>query len=402
MHLGVLNYISIFTTLRERSLFAALCGLVWGLGTILGPVIGGAFASSGATWRWAFYINLLIAAVMAPAMILFIPKHQPRPNASFLGKLREMDWLGILLIAALYATYVLALTFGGQQWAWSDGRFIAMITIFGVLLLTFILTQYFTIFTTKDRRIFPGQFLRRRSLMLQFFCMSSASTTLFVGAYYIPLFFQFAHNDSALEAAVRLLPFIMVTITCIMLNGGLMPVFGYYMPWYVFSGIFMLIGGSLMYTINSDTTPSRVYGYSVLMGIGAGLAQQSAYSIAAAKVAPHEIPAAVGFINIAQIGSIVIALTISGAVFQNAAFHNLEEALAGRGFSVQEIHGAIAGTQSAIFRSGTPEVRAAAVEAIIQAMDNVYVLVIAAGALMLVSSLFMKREKLFMKVFAGG
>jgi hypothetical protein len=54
--------------------------------------------------------------------------------------------------------------------------------------------------------------------------------------------------------------------------------------------------------------------------MGAGLAQQSAYSIAAAKVAPHEIPAAVSFINIAQIGPIVIALTISGAVFQNVGF----------------------------------------------------------------------------------
>ena len=138
------------------------------------------------------------------------------------------------------------------------------------------------------------------------------------------------------------------------------------------------------------------------MGMGAGLAQQSAYSIAAAKVAPHEIPAAIGFVNIAQIGSIVIALTISGAVFQNIAFRNLEEALAGKGFSIQEIHGAIAGTQSAIFRSGTPEVRAAAVEAIIQATDKVYALVIAAGALVLVSSLFMKREKLFMKVIVGG
>lgn len=92
----------------------------------------------------------------------------------------------------------------------------------------------------------------------------------------------------------------MVTITCIMLNGGLMAVFGQYMPWCVFSEVFMLIGGSLMYTIDSDTTPARVYGYSVLMGMGAGLTQQ-------------------------------------------------------------EIHEAIAGTQSSIFRSGTHEVTAAAV-----------------------------------------
>lgn len=403
MYLGALNYISIFTTLRERSLYAALIGLVWGVGTILGPVVGGGFAVSSATWRWSFYINLVLAAIMAPAMLFYIPRHQPKPNDSTLTKIRDMDWLGILLIAAVYITYTLALTFGGEQWAWSDGRFIAMITVFIVLLMTFVVTQYFAVFTTKERRIFPGQFLRRRSLVLLFFATSSTSTALFVGAYYIPLFFQFAHGDSAIEAAVRLLPFIMVTITFVMLNGGLMPLFGYYMPWYLFSGIFILIGGSLMFAnINSQTSPSEIYGYSVLIAIGTGAALQTSYSVASAKVKPEEIPAVIGFINVAQIGSIVIALTISGAVFQNLAFNNLDHALAGHGLSVAEIHQAIAGTQSELFRTSSPELKAAAVKAIIEAMNKVYALVIAAGALTLVSALFMRREKLFMKVVAGG
>lgn len=51
-----------FTTLRERAIYNALVGLAWGTGAILGPVIAGGFASSSATWRWAFYINLPLAA----------------------------------------------------------------------------------------------------------------------------------------------------------------------------------------------------------------------------------------------------------------------------------------------------------------------------------------------------
>ena len=49
----------------------------------------------------------------------------------------------MVLIAAVYTTYVLALTFGGAQWAWSDGRFITMATVCGALLMAFILTQFF-------------------------------------------------------------------------------------------------------------------------------------------------------------------------------------------------------------------------------------------------------------------
>ena len=52
MYLGVLNILAINTTLRERPIYMGLTGLVWGAGCILGPVIGGAFADSSATWRW--------------------------------------------------------------------------------------------------------------------------------------------------------------------------------------------------------------------------------------------------------------------------------------------------------------------------------------------------------------
>jgi hypothetical protein len=233
-----------------------------------------------------------------------------------MSKLREMDWLGILLNAAIFATFTIAFTFGGAQWAWSDYRFIIMVVFFGLLLLTFVTTQYFAVFTTTERRIFRAQFLRHRSLILLYIGTACSVTGLFIGAYYIPLFFQFARNDTAIMAAVRLLPFICMAITFTMLNGCLMLIFGYYMPWYTISGIFMILGGALMHSITSTTAAPTIYGYSVLLAIGAGCTLQSAYSIAAAKVSPQQIPQAIGFINHAQLGSIVIALTISGSVIQ--------------------------------------------------------------------------------------
>jgi MFS family permease len=52
MYSGCLTYLSVTTNTRERPLYMALVLLAWGLGTVLGPVIGGAFADSSATWRW--------------------------------------------------------------------------------------------------------------------------------------------------------------------------------------------------------------------------------------------------------------------------------------------------------------------------------------------------------------
>lgn len=57
---SVLNYFSLCTSEKERGAYISGIGVVWGTGAVLGPVVGGAFSTSSATWRWAFYINLCV------------------------------------------------------------------------------------------------------------------------------------------------------------------------------------------------------------------------------------------------------------------------------------------------------------------------------------------------------
>ena len=393
MYLGALNFVSVFTTLRERSLYNAMIGMIWGLGTILGPIVGGLFAQK-ATWRWAFYINLVLAAIFGPILIYLSPTNQPQPERTIKQKFAQMDWLGIVLIAAVYVTYVVAMTFGGATWPWSDGRFIATITVCAVFLIIFVVTQYFSVLTKN--RIFPAQFLRSRTLILLYIGTATSATAMVVGAYFIPLYFQYVHQDNALKAAVRLLPFICVLIFCIMLNGALLPSVGYYYPWYVASGVLMTIGGALMHTLEVDTSTTKIYGYSVLMAAGAGLVAQSGYVVSQVKVSTREASAVISFMNVAQIGSIVLALTIAGSVFQNVAIQKLTAALAGQGYTLDQIKSAVAGTQSVIFQQGSPAVRKLALNALIKAMDQVFAMIIAAGALSIITGLLMKKEKVLL------
>lgn len=173
MYLGALNFVGAFTTMKERSLYNAMIGMIWGLGTILGPIVGGLFAEK-ATWRWAFYINLVLAAIFGPILLYMSPTRQPRPEMSFWRKLTEIDWLGSTLFAVAFVAYVIAFTFGGATWKWSDGRFIATTTVCGVVLAAFILTQYFSVFTRN--RIFPVQFLRSRTMILLFVGTATSAT----------------------------------------------------------------------------------------------------------------------------------------------------------------------------------------------------------------------------------
>jgi hypothetical protein len=163
----------------------------------------------------------------------------------------------------------------------------------------------------------------------------------------------------------------------------------------------MLTGASLMFTVTPATAAPAIYGYTVLIAVGAGLGSQVAYSVAAAKVGPHDQAAAVGFINVAQIGSSAIALAVSGSVFQNSGFANLQVALAGRGFADVELRGALAGAQSALLAHADPEVVALAIGAIARTISHTYALVIAAGALALLAALFMRRERLKLGLVPG-
>lgn len=396
---SLLNYISVFTSLKERPIYNALIGLCWGTGCILGPIVGGAFAGSSATWRWAFYINLVLAAVTAPIYFILFPRYNPQPSMTIKQKLVSIDWVGAVLNAATFVLFMVVLTFAGSTWAWNSATIITLWVIFGVILISFSIQSYFSLFTKKP--LFPVQFLKRRSMVLLYFGTASAAAGLAVPVYFIPLFFQFTKGDSAIQAAVRLLPFIAVNIGFTMFSGALLPVFGRYMPWYVPGGIFMLVGGSLMYSIDASSTTAKIYGFEILIAVGSGLVGQIGYSVAAAKVKHSEVPAAIGFMNVAQIGSVAISLTIAGAIFQNTGFINLKDALFEYNFSDAELRAALAGAQSTILAHGDGKVVELALGAIVKTISKIFALVIAAGALTLVSAGFMKREKLQLNPAAG-
>ena len=286
---------------------------------------------------------------------------------------------------------VMAINFGGIIYPWNSGQTIACFVVSGVLFIVFGLQQSFCILTTEDTRIFPCQFLQQKTLVILFMQMACGVTIAFVPIYFVPLFFQFARNDSAIEAGVRLLPLVCLMVFATILNGALMSKFGYYMPWYLAGGVIALIGSALMYTVKLDTSNSKIYGYTVLLGIGAGTYTQASFAVAQVKVKPHEIPMAIGFIALAQILGATIALAIANSVFLNQATNGILAIVPHEPRGV--VQGAVSGAGSTFFQTLDPSVKAAVLGAVTHSISRVYILAITAGALTIVLSVFMSREK---------
>ncbi|KAJ5148571.1 hypothetical protein N7448_000149 [Penicillium atrosanguineum] len=396
MYLGCITLLSLTTSVRQRPNYMALTGITWGSGTVLGPVVGGAFSENPhTTWRWAFYINLCIGGAFAPVYIFFLPRGDPQKGMTLKQKLLQIDYLGMVLNVGAFTALIMAINFGGNLFNWAAGQEIALWVVGGVLLLFFVLQQRFTIGTTDTERIFPADFLRQPLMWLLFALMCSASTCVFIPTYYIPLYFQFVKGDSALTAAVRLLPFICLMVVSGFANGGLMSKFGYYTPWYLAGGILTTIGGALMSTIDENSSNSLVYGYSILIGIGAGMFIQAGFSVAQAKVTPSRESDASSFIALAQNLGIVLALAISGAVFQNKALDELQKILPN--LPRDALRGAISGSNGGILKQIPADTKVKVLHAVVDAMSRTYYLVVAAGALTIIGSLFMKHERIFMQ-----
>jgi hypothetical protein len=94
-------------------------------------------------------------------------------------------------------------------------------------------------------------------------------TPILIPVYFIPLFFQFTQGDGALDAAVRLLPFVFFLVFFSLANGAIMGKEGQYAPWYLGTSVFIIIGSVLMYTVDENTSTAQIYAYSIVLATGA-------------------------------------------------------------------------------------------------------------------------------------
>lgn len=270
-------------------MYLASMGLIWGGGSVLGPVIGGAFADSSATWRWSFYINLCVAALFAPVYLFMLPAVNPQPGMSKFDLFKKLDFVGSILVLGTFCCGITGLSFGGSLFAWKSATIIVLLCMGVILLVLFGIQQAYCLFTTYERRLLPAQYFRSRTLVLQFIACGIIGGPIFVPVYFIPLFFQFSKGDGALDAAVRLLPFMFMLVLFSLINGATMGKFGRYAPWYYFASVLIIVGSALMYTVDENTSTSRIYGYSVIIGIGAGSVLQTAFVVAQASVPREEM-----------------------------------------------------------------------------------------------------------------
>ncbi|KAJ0310754.1 hypothetical protein Brms1b_008542 [Colletotrichum noveboracense] len=163
---------------------AGIFGMVFGLASVIGPLIGGGFTGT-VTWRWCFYMNLPIggAALVYLFFMLKAPKQQPREPATLTQHILRLDPLGTFFFLPSIVALLLALEWGGATYAWSDGRIIALFIVFGVAFSAFAAVQ---VFMPKTATV-PVRIITQRTMLAGAFFMFFLAGSMMLAVYYLPL-----------------------------------------------------------------------------------------------------------------------------------------------------------------------------------------------------------------------
>ncbi|KAK4233028.1 putative MFS-type transporter YusP [Achaetomium macrosporum] len=249
--------------LRERSAYLGTVLGACAVGTLVGPVIGGALVSR-ASWRWAFWINLPVCALTLAAMAVFLRVSWQR-SPSWTHALARIDYLGNTIFVGSITSILIALVQGGVVYPWGAWQTILPLVIGFAGWGAFFVQQAFCKEPTMPLRLFAHR--TSASVSLQNFIVS---VLLEWCIYVLPLYFQAQLAASALDSGLDILPINAFMIPSGAVAGALLTKIGRYKPLHWGGFAVLAVSASLFSTMSASTSTVAWAWFEILAGIGIG------------------------------------------------------------------------------------------------------------------------------------
>ena len=297
---------------RVRGTYMAPMGAMFGIASILGPIVGGRLTDS-VSWRWTFWINLPlgILAFIAVAIVLRLPT---RPLTE------KIDWWGLILMNAGAVAIVLMATWGGNEYAWSS----PVIIVLGVAGLI-----CWGLFAFVESRaadpILPWSILTNRTFVISTIVGMLAMGGMIGVMGYLPTYLQMVYGYSATASGLLLVPITLGMLSSSILSGVLVARNDRYKVYPVL-GPLVAAGASFWLSRLSTTSPAwQASAATFVMGAGIGLFFQLLVTVVQNAVPARHLGTATSGNNFFREVGVSLGASLIGAAFSSGLTSSLAD-----------------------------------------------------------------------------
>ena len=301
---------------RDRGRYQGFFGAVFGVTSVIGPLIGGFFVDT-LSWRWVFYVNLPIGVIALIVVAAVLPSRRGAGQ-------HKIDYLGTVMIGAAATSLVLLTSLGGVTFAWGSAPIITLAVLAAVFAIAFIIAEQ-----RAAEPVLPLHLFRQRVFGAAGAIGFAVGFAMFGALTYLPQYEQVVRGVSPTSSGLRLLPMMAGLLVTSIGTGQLISRWGRYKVFPVVGTAVMTAGLYLLSHLSPSTSTLSASLFMLVLGAGIGGTMQVLVIAVQNAVEYADLGAATsGTTFFRSIGG-SFGTAVFGAIFNHVLPGNITSALHG-------------------------------------------------------------------------